>query len=61
MGAFRSQGHECQPQVPEDVVNFMVLFADTLTQLDSVHIFTNNAWGRERPKLAEQQCMPGIL
>lgn len=26
-----------------------------------VHIAHNNAWGRERPKLAEHQCIPGIL
>lgn len=30
----RSQEHKCQPQVPEDVVTFTVLFVDTFTQLD---------------------------
>ena len=60
-GAFRLRGHGCQPQVPEDVVTFKVPFAAQLTQLGWIHIAHNNAWGRERPKLAEHQCIPGIL
>lgn len=40
--------HECQPQVPEDVMNFMVPFVDQLTQLDSAPISNNTAQQRER-------------
>ena len=60
-GAFRLRGHGCQPQVPEGVVTFKVPFADQLTQLGWVHTAHNNAWGRERQKVAEHQRIPGIL
>lgn len=44
---------ECQPQVLEDVVTFMVLFSEQLTQLDSAHISNNTPQQRERRNLVE--------